>query len=57
MIVTVFRSRLREDNLAQYPALAPKISERGGEAFYAEYSVQICGVLRESKFGHQDGAW
>jgi len=97
MIVTVFRSRLRQDNLDHYLAMAPKISElaqrmpgyvshksftaddgervtivefkdmesqhawatqmdhvaakrQGREAFYAEYSLQICEVLRESKF-------
>jgi len=97
MIVTVFRSRLREEHRAQYQALAPKISElaqrmpgyvshksftaddgervtivefkdmesqrawatqmdhvaakkQGREAFYAEYALQICEVLRESNF-------
>jgi heme-degrading monooxygenase HmoA len=97
MIITVFRSRLRDDGRADYFALAPKMSElarqmpgylshkvftaedgervtvvefkdiesqrawatqmdhvdakkQGREAFYAEYSVQVCEVLRESKF-------
>lgn len=97
MIVTVFRSRLREDHLDEYLELAPKISElartmpgfrshktfvaedgervtlvefedeasqrqwsqqaqhvaakrRGREAFYSEYSIQVCTVQRESRF-------
>jgi len=103
MIVTVFRSRLRQDHLAAYQALAPRIAElakrmpgyvshksftaddgervtivefkdlesqhawatqmdhvaakkQGRDAFYAEYALQICEVLRESKFGHQDAS-
>lgn len=97
MILTVFRSRLRDDSRDEYMALAPRISElarampgyrshkvfvaedgervtlvefedtrsqrawatqaqhveakqRGREALYAEYSVQICEVVRESRF-------
>jgi heme-degrading monooxygenase HmoA len=96
MILTVFRSRLREDARDEYMALAPKISalakgmpgyvshkgfvaedgervtivefedeeshkawarqvdhveakRRGQASFYAEYSIQVCEVLRESK--------
>lgn len=97
MIVTVFRSRLREEHRAAYLDLAPRIAElarampgyvahksfvaedgerltlvefadeasqrawaghaghaaaqrRGREAFYAEYRVQVCELLRESRF-------
>jgi heme-degrading monooxygenase HmoA len=96
MIVTVFRSRLRDDARGEYMALAPRMSElasgmpgylshktfvaedgervtivefkdqdsqrawatqaehvaakkRGREAFYAEYSIQVCEVVRESR--------
>ncbi|MBV8124606.1 MAG: antibiotic biosynthesis monooxygenase [Burkholderiaceae bacterium] len=96
MIVTVFRSRLRDEAREAYLALAPKISElaksmpgylshkafvaedgervtivefkdqesqrawstqidhvaakkQGREAFYTEYSIQVCEVLRESR--------
>jgi len=97
MIVTVFRSRLREDGRDEYMSVAPRMSElarsmpgyrshkvfvaedgervtivefddeesqrrwsqqaehaaakrRGREAFYAEYSLQVCSVIRESRF-------
>jgi len=97
MIVTIFRSRLREEGRAEYMALAPRISalaqtmpgyishkvftaedgervtlvefkdqeshrawagqldhvaakKRGREAFYTQYSIQVCEVLRESRF-------
>jgi heme-degrading monooxygenase HmoA len=97
MIVTVFRSRLRPENEAEYRQTAGRMSElarsmpgyvshkvfvaedgervtvvefedeasqrqwatqldhvaakqRGRQAFYAEYSLQICQVLRESRF-------
>lgn len=97
MIVTIFRSRLRDEGRDAYMALAPKISElarnmpgyvshkifvaedgervtvvefqneeshkawasqvdhveakkMGRASFYAEYSIQVCEVLRESKF-------
>ena len=97
MILTVFRSRLREEAQEDYLELAPKMSElartmpghlshktftaedgervtlvefadeaaqrdwstqadhvaakrRGRETFYAEYSIQVCTVLRESRF-------
>jgi heme-degrading monooxygenase HmoA len=97
MIVTVFRSRLRDDARDAYMALAPRMSElasampgylshktfvaedgervtivefldqdsqrawavqaehveakrRGREAFYAEYSIQVCEVVRESRY-------
>jgi heme-degrading monooxygenase HmoA len=97
MIITVFRSRLREDAHQEYNELAPKIAalaetmpgfvsrksftaddgerltlvafadeqsqrnwalnadhvaakQRGREQFYSEYSVQVCNLLRESKF-------
>lgn len=97
MVLTVFRSRLREQARAEYEALAPRISElarsmpgyrshksfvaedgerltlvefedessqqawaaqlehaaaqrRGRGEFYAEYSLQICEVRRESRF-------
>jgi heme-degrading monooxygenase HmoA len=97
MIVTVFRSRLREENREAYAAVANRMSElartmpgyvshksftaddgervtivefesevaqrewarhaehvaakqQGREAFYTEYSLQICGVMRESRF-------
>lgn len=96
-VLTVFRSRLKDGNQAEYHALAPKIAElaqampgylshkgftaedgervtivefadeashrawatqldhvaakkRGREAFYAEYSIQVCTVTRESRF-------
>lgn len=102
MILTVFRSRLRADALAEYQSLAPKMSElarsmpgyrshkvfvaedgervtivefedeasqrgwateaqhlaaktRGREAFYAEYSLQVCKVERESRFVARPG--
>lgn len=97
MIVTVFRSRLREENRAAYQELATRMSslaqgmpgyvshksfvaddgervtlvefadeasqrqwalhaehvaakKRGRESFYAEYSLQVCEVVRESKY-------
>ena len=97
MIITVFRSRLREEARDEYMALAPQISQlakgmpgylnhkvfvaedgervtivefkdqesqkawatqvdhvaakkRGRQSFYAEYAIQVCEVLRESKF-------
>ena len=97
MILTVFRSRLRDENREAYMALAPRISElartmpgyrsqkvfvaedgervtivefedeasqrawsqqvdhvaakkEGRASFYAEYSLQICEVVRESRF-------
>lgn len=97
MVLTVFRSRLREENRADYMELAPQIAalarampgyrshkifvaedgerltlvefedeaaqrgwamnaqhlaakRRGRESFYQEYSVQVCQVVRESKF-------
>ena len=97
MILTVFRSRLRDENREAYDELAPKMSElartmpgylshksftaedgervtlvefadeagqrvwatqpehvaakrRGRESFYAEYSIQVCRVMRESRF-------
>lgn len=97
MVLTVFRSRLREEGRADYMALAPKMSElaktmpgykshkvfvaedgervtlvefedeesqrnwslnaqhvaakkQGRQAFYAEYSLQICEVVREMRF-------
>lgn len=97
MIVTVFRSRLKDESRAEYLALAPRMAElarsmpgyrshkafvaedgervtivefedeasqrawaqhaehlaakqRGREAFYAEYSIQVCTVQRESRF-------
>ena len=97
MIVTVFRSRLRDDARDEYMALAARMSElartmpghlshktfvaedgervtivefkdqdsqsawakqsehvaakrRGREAFYAEYSIQVCEVVRESRY-------
>jgi heme-degrading monooxygenase HmoA len=96
MIITVFRSRLRDEGREEYMALAPKISgivkgmpgylshksfvaedgervtiiefkdlesqrawathidhvaakKRGREVLYAEYTIQVCEVLRESK--------
>ena len=97
MIVTVFRSRLRPDNVEEYYATAAKMSElaqqmpgylshkvctaedgervtivefadaqgqeawrtrmehlqaqkRGRQAFYQEYKLQVCEVLREHAF-------
>jgi heme-degrading monooxygenase HmoA len=97
MVLTVFRSRLRDENREAYLALAPRMSERartmpgyvshkvfvaedgervtlveftdeasqrawsqnaehlaakkeGRASFYAEYSLQICEVVRESRF-------
>lgn len=97
MIVTVFRSRLREENRDAYAAVASRMSElargmpgyiahksftaddgervtivefaseaaqrdwarhaehvaakqQGRESFYSEYALQICSVLRESRF-------
>lgn len=97
MIITVFRSRLREDSLDEYNALAPQIAalaetmpgfvsrksftaddgerltlvmfedekaqrnwafnadhvaakQRGRKEFYSEYSVQVCNLVRESRF-------
>lgn len=97
MIITVFRSRLREENRDEYMALAARMSElarmmpgyrshkifvaedgervtvvefddeasqrqwsqhaehaaaklRGRQAFYFEYSIQVCTVTRESRF-------
>ena len=97
MIVTVFRSRLREEARDAYLQLAPKMAElartmpgylshkafvaedgervtivefadeasqkawsmqadhvaakkQGRESFYAEYSIQVCNVTRESRF-------
>lgn len=97
MIITVFRSRLREEARDEYMVLAPQISQlakgmpgylshkafvaedgervtiveftdqesqkawatqvdhvaakkRGRQSFYAEYAIQVCEVLRESKF-------
>jgi len=101
MIVTIFRSRLRDEGREEYMALAPKISElaesmpgylshkgfvaedgeritivefkdqesqnawarqidhvaakkRGRETFYSDYSIQICEVLRDSKYAASD---
>ena len=103
MILTVFRSRLRDENRDAYMALAPRMSElartmpgyvshksfvaedgervtlvefadeasqrawarqaehraaqtQGRESFYAEYSLQICEVVRESRFPTGAGA-
>lgn len=97
MIVTVFRSRLKDESRADYFDLAPQMGalaqsmpgyrshkvftaedgervivvefddeasqhhwavnplhvaakKQGRDNFYAEYSVQVCQVLRESKF-------
>jgi heme-degrading monooxygenase HmoA len=97
MIVTVFRSRLRDENRDAYTAVAARMSElagtmpgyishksftaedgervtivefaseaaqadwarhaehlaaqqQGRASFYSEYSLQICSVLRESRF-------
>ena len=97
MVLTVFRSRLREEGRDEYTALAPRISEiarsmpgyrshkvfvaddgervtivefdgedaqhqwslqadhvaakkLGRQSFYSEYSLQVCQVVRESKF-------
>ena len=97
MILTVFRSRLRDENRDAYMALAPRMSElargmpgyvshkvfvaedgervtlvefadeasqrawarqaehraaqqEGRASFYAEYRLQICEVVRESRF-------
>ncbi len=97
MIVTVFRSRLRDEHRAVYLALAPKMAElargmpgylshkafvaedgervtvvefadlasqqawathvdhmaaqqQGRTSFYAEYSIQVCEVVRASRF-------
>lgn len=97
MILTVFRSRLRDDGRDEYMTLAPRMSElarsmpgyrshkvfvaedgervtlvefedeesqrrwsvqtehvsakkRGREAFYSEYCLQVCRVVRESRF-------
>lgn len=97
MILTIFRSRVKEEAQEEYKALVPKIVEvaetmpgflsrksyiaedgerlslvafedeqsqrnwalnaehmaakkRGREQFYSEYVVQICTVVRESKF-------
>ena len=97
MVLTVFRSRLREENREAYMALAPRMSElakqmpgykshkvfvaedgerltlvefhdeaaqrawatqtdhlaakqQGRKAFYAEYTLQVCEVVRESRF-------
>lgn len=97
MIVTVFRSRVRDDAHAEYQAMAPRIAALaqatpgyishksfeaadgeqvtivefedeaslrnwslqsdhvaakrvGRQRFYAEYSVQACSVLRQSRF-------
>ena len=96
MIITVFRSRLRDEAREEYMALAPRMSElargmpgyvshkvfvaedgervtvvefedlesqrawatqvdhvaakkRGRQAFYGEYSIQVCEVVRESR--------
>ena len=103
MIVTVFRSRLRDDGTAAYLELAPQMAalaksmpgyrshkvfvaedgervtivefedeatqrnwslnaahvaakKRGREAFYAEYRLQVCQLLRESQFQTQPAA-
>lgn len=97
MVVTVFRSRIREEARADYLALAPKMAalartmpgylshkafvaedgervtivefadheaqrawshqaehvaakKRGRDEFYSEYSIQVCDVVRESRF-------
>jgi heme-degrading monooxygenase HmoA len=97
MVLTVFRSRLREENRDEYLALAAKMAalaetmpgfvsrktfaaedgervtivefadeasqrnwslnaehvgakRRGREALYSEYSLQVCSVVRESRF-------
>jgi len=97
MVLTVFRSRLRDAARDEYTKLAPRMSElarsmpgyrshkvfvaedgervtlvefedeetqrqwsaqaehvaakkRGREAFYAEYCLQVCRVLRESRY-------
>ena len=97
MIVTVFRSRLRSEAIAEYTAWATRMSElaatmpghvshktftaedgervtviefeseaaqrnwsvnvehvrakaKGREAFYAEYKLQVCELVRESRF-------
>jgi heme-degrading monooxygenase HmoA len=97
MIVTIFRSRLRDEGREDYFALAPKMSaqarsmpgylshkvfvaedgervtivefadeasqrawamqmdhvaakQQGRASFYTEYSLQVCSVVRESKF-------
>lgn len=100
MIVTVFRSRLKDEGRAEYMALAPSVSamaasmpgyrshkvftaedgERvtivefedeasqrnwslnaahveakklGRQRFYSEYSIQVCSVMRESRFAER----
>lgn len=99
MVITVFRSRLRDEGREAYMQLAPKISEiasampgylshkafvaddgervtivefedeasqrawatqvdhvaakrAGRDDFYSEYSLQICQVVRESRYKH-----
>jgi heme-degrading monooxygenase HmoA len=101
MVLTVFRSRLRDDGRAAYLELAPQMSalaqsmpgyrshkvfvaedgervtlvefddeqaqrhwstdprhvaakQRGRDSFYAEYTLQVCRVLRESRFSAAD---
>ena len=103
MVLTVFRSRLRDEARSEYLELAPQMSElaktmpgyrshkvfvaedgerltlvefeneeaqrnwstnvqhvaakkRGREAFYSEYSIQVCTVDRESRYGPTAGS-
>lgn len=61
MILTVFRSRLRPESSAEYQtsqrawateARHVEAKKRGRAAFYQEYTLQVCRVLRESAFRH-----
>ena len=103
MVLTVFRSRLRDDAREAYTELAPQMGalaqtipgyrshkvfiaedgervtlvefedeqsqnnwstnlehvaakKRGREAFYAEYTLQVCRVVRESRFEQKTAA-
>ena len=56
MIVTVFRSCLDPANAEEYYQVAARMSELAKSiAFYTEYKLQICKVIRESLFRAKQG--
>ena len=64
MVLTVFRSRLREENLAEYMALAPQMSElaksmpgyRSHKAFVAEDGERVTLVEFEDEESQRNWA-
>ncbi len=52
MVVTVFRSRLRPEAQRAWSAQVDHVAakKRGRAEFYSEYSIQVCDVVRESRF-------